>query len=95
MIALGEYPLENWDADNHWNIPLLMIFCIGTFFVEITMLNMLIAIMSDTFGKVYAQKEVKANKARLKFVSEMESKRILLRLFRCCGCAKAHQREHD
>ena len=67
---------------------MLVVFCVGTFFVMVTMLNMLIAIMGDTFGKVYAIKEVKANKARLKFVGEFEANGIRKIWTSCCCCRK-------
>ena len=48
----------------------MTLFILACFFVQITMLNMLIAIMSDTFTKVYEKKHIKLTKTKLEFVSD-------------------------
>jgi len=48
----------------------MIIFILSTFFVQITMLNMLIAIMGNTFDNVILKKEILATKTKLKLVSE-------------------------
>ena len=67
--------------------PLLLVFVLSTFVIMVTMLNMLIAIMSDTFGKVYAARDVLANKARLKLVGESED-REFFKVWRDCCCKR-------
>ena len=72
LIALGEFPLDDWAGVKYQEV-VLTFFVLSTFFVQITMLNMLIAIMGTTFEDVYSKKAIKSNKAKLKFVSEMAS----------------------
>ena len=72
LISLGEFPLDDW-AGVKYQQMVLTFFVLSTFFVQITMLNMLIAIMGTTFEEVYSKKAIKSNKAKLKFVSEMAS----------------------
>jgi len=52
-------------------------FVFATFFTTLTMLNMLIAIMSDTFGKVYAKQDINAMKTKIGFISEIEKSFIV------------------
>ena len=54
-LALGEYDTDNFKGE-HQNI-LWIIFGIATFMLQITFLNMLIAIMSNTFGEVLEEKK--------------------------------------
>ena len=55
-LALGDYDTENF-KDQPYVFIMFFIFILGTFFIQVTMLNMLIAIMSDTFDRVSEQKE--------------------------------------
>lgn len=43
---------------------------LATFFVQITMLNMLIAIMGDTFERIISNKELNSRMMRLRLMSE-------------------------
>ena len=61
LLALGEFNMdafsENGAGDKLPNSPLVWALFIGaTFITQITILNMLIAIMGDTFGKVSEMK---------------------------------------
>ena len=47
-----------------------LLFFISTFYVQITMLNMLIALMNDTYSKVSSQKEISSMKTKIKLISE-------------------------
>merc|ERR1712032_1290324 len=49
-LGLGDFDTENFTGENA--AILWFIFLIATFFVQITFLNMLIAIMGDTFDKI-------------------------------------------
>ena len=69
LIGLGEFPLDDWNGPWLWCV--LMYFVFSTFLVQITMLNMLIAIMQETFSRVYQKQEVSAAKAKLNFVGEL------------------------
>jgi len=54
MLALGEFGTDNFSADGSKNSQICwMLFVAATFLSQITILNMLIAIMGDTFGRVY------------------------------------------
>ena len=78
LIALGEFPLEDWseNSDSNWVFPMQILFVIGTFFIMITLLNMLIAIICGTFEHVYASKEVKANNALINLLAENGAKSL-------------------
>ena len=69
LDAIGQY-----EFDDYSQRPLptwcMIIFILSTFFVQITMLNMLIAIMGNTFDNVILKKEILATKTKLKLVSE-------------------------
>ena len=54
-LALGEYDTESFKGD-HQTI-LWIIYAIATFMLQITFLNMLIAIMSNTFDEVLEEKK--------------------------------------
>lgn len=45
-------------------------FLTATFISQLTMLNMLIAIMGDTFGRIMENKDVNATKTKLKILSD-------------------------
>lgn len=47
-------------------------FVCATFFTQITMLNMLIAIMGETFSNVFAKQEINSMKTKIGFISEIE-----------------------
>ena len=82
LISLGEFPLDDWDKQgDSWLWMIMLYFFLSTFFVQITMFNMLIAIMTETFEKVHAKQEIKANKAKLKFVGELANASSGERLF--------------
>ena len=51
LLALGEFDIDNYLAHPN-TILCFTFFILATAFTQITMLNMLIAIMSDTFDKV-------------------------------------------
>jgi len=51
MLSLGEFDLENF-GDNSTDPEVWMLFLLSTFIAQIMFLNMLIAVMGDTFDKV-------------------------------------------
>ena len=51
MLSLGEFDTDNFSDDGS-DVMIWLLFMITTFIVQITFLNMLIAIMGDTFDKV-------------------------------------------
>ena len=56
MLSLGEFSIDNFD-DNPQTFLCYCIFLLATFITQITFLNMLIALMGDTFGRVIESKE--------------------------------------
>ena len=72
-IALGEFPLDDWNGDDTFGLAMMgVLFVLATFFSQITLLNMLIAIMGDTFGTVYAKKQSNSMRMKVQFISEFE-----------------------
>ena len=68
-LILGEFHNENFSRQPHdWLCFLL--FVLATFFTQITMLNMLIAIMGDTFDRVTENKVVHARRTKLNLLAE-------------------------
>ena len=73
FLMLGELPLEAWGNLDGWvenetknyvfANKCLLVFT--TFVLQVTMLNMLIAIMSDTYSQVVSKKEVNSIKTKL------------------------------
>ena len=64
LLSLGEFSTDSFE--NHTNkILIWIIFISATFFTQITMLNMLIAIMGDTFAKVSEKKSMYATQNRI------------------------------
>ena len=58
LIALGEFPIDDWnEADSIELVIITILFIASTFFAQILLLNMLIAIISSTFAKVTSRKE--------------------------------------
>lgn len=71
LLALGEFStLENFAEQPHAGLCYVF-FVLATFFTMLTMLNMLIAIMGDTFERVTENKELNSIKTKLKIVSEL------------------------
>ena len=59
MLALGEFDIENFGLDQKDTVVWIS-FILSTFIAQIMFLNMLIAVMADTFDKV---KEVEKQSA--------------------------------
>jgi len=59
MLALGEFNIDNFAGQPH-ALLCYFFFISATFITQITMLNMLIAIMGDSFSRVMENKEVYA-----------------------------------
>ena len=72
MLMLGEFNMDGFK--NHVNNGMCyMIFLGSTFITQITFLNMLIAIMGDTFDKVMSQRPTYSLKNKLKLMADMKS----------------------
>ena len=70
LLALGEFNHGNF-ANEPQAILCYTFFIGATFFTQITMLNMLIAIMGDSFERVMENRDVNATKMKLGFMDDM------------------------
>ena len=69
MLALGEFDFDNYEAGPQTYLCYLL-FLSATFMTQITFLNMLIALMGDTFAKVMEQKEQFGLQTKLQIMSD-------------------------
>ena len=69
LLALGEFNFDGFDSHEN-NAMVWSIFVLATFFTQITMLNMLIAIMGDTFDKITENKRMHATKTQLSLMED-------------------------
>ena len=70
FLSLGEFNLDNFQGNNQAIFCYVLFIC-ATFFTQITMLNMLIAIMGDSFEKVIQNRAVNGTMIKLKFLKDM------------------------
>ena len=69
LLSLGEFSSDGFE--HHTNKYLVwIIFISATFFTQITMLNMLIAIMGDTFAKVSENRSMYATQNRIAIMQD-------------------------
>ena len=69
MLSLGEFDTENF-KDKSDDIIIWLLFIATTFVTQITFLNMLIAIMGDTFARVSEVKEQSGLQERIKILAD-------------------------
>lgn len=67
---MGEFKYDNF-AGNPQGVLCYILFLSSTFFTQLTMLNMLIAIMGDSFARVIENQDVNATKIKLNFMCDM------------------------
>ena len=72
LLALGEFGLDNF-ADHPQYILVYCFFILATFFSQLTMLNMLIAIMGDSYAKVVEDSAVNSTRAKLRFLGDLST----------------------
>ena len=72
MLMLGEFNMDGFRFHANNDICYL-IFIFSTFITQITFLNMLIAIMADTFDRVISQRPTYSLKNKLKLMADMKS----------------------
>lgn len=77
MILLGEWDTSKFSNGPH-TVLLYTFFTGSTFISQIIMLNMLIAIMGDTFDHMIENREVNATKTKLKLITECIPKKNFL-----------------
>ena len=72
LLMLGEFHMDGFQ--DHANLILCyLIFLISTFITQITFLNMLVAIMGDTFDRVIAQRPTFSLNNKLELMADMKS----------------------
>lgn len=70
LLALGQFDLENF-ADQPESYLCYIFFLLATFITQVVMLNMLIAIMGDTFERVIENRDVNAIKTKLQLIGDL------------------------
>ena len=73
MLALGEFSLDNFSAETPNSEIVWLIFIAATFVSQITILNMLIAVMGDTFDAVVEKREQYAMKEKIRILNDFVS----------------------
>ena len=68
LISLGEAGLDDLETEHEHILFFRIFLTIATFFVIIVMLNLLIAIMGDTFDRVLEQKKEQALREICSFI---------------------------
>ena len=68
---LGEFPLDDWKGLPFENI-INFIFLMTTFLQTITMLNMLVAIMMESFTRINNNKMINNSKMKIDTISKCE-----------------------
>ena len=69
MLALGEFDTENYQLEAG-DVLVWLIFVATTFITQVTFLNMLIAIMGDTFDRVSEVKEQSALSEKIQILAD-------------------------
>jgi len=71
LLALGEFStLENF-ADNEQGKLAYIFFIIATFVSQLTILNMLIAVMGDTYERIIENKDVNSTMTKLTIMDDL------------------------
>ena len=70
LLALGEFGMDNFKEGSPNLVIVISLFIVATFLTQITILNMLIAIMGDTFGKVTEIKEQAGLKEKINILAD-------------------------
>ena len=68
-MGLGEFDMDAYEAQPYKRL-FFIVFIAATFFTQITMLNMLIAIMSDVFERETEKAYVKMIQTKLQILAE-------------------------
>ena len=69
-VLAGFEPKSFYETQPMMSVMTITIFLCATFFTQITMLNMLIAIMGDTFGKITDQRTLYATRTKLALLAD-------------------------
>ena len=69
MLGLGDFRMDGFEHHPEWAV-VWVFFLAATFFTQVVFLNMLIALMGDTFAKVMEQKEQFGLQTKLQIMSD-------------------------
>ena len=69
-LSLGEFMVDSYREVQGHTILVYTLFFASTFLIQITFLNMLIAIMGDTFTEATEEKENNARQTKLKIMGD-------------------------
>ena len=69
MLSLGEFEVDNFEGEGK-DIIIWIIFITTTFITQVTFLNMLIAIMGDTFSRVTESKAQSGLREKIAILSD-------------------------
>ena len=69
LLALGEFTMDNFAGEPN-SALITLLFILASFLTTVTALNMLIAIMADTFGKVLEAHEKHAREMKISILAE-------------------------
>ena len=70
QLSMGEYLVDDYQQSMKHKFFVYALFCLSTFMITITMLNMLIAIMSNTFGEVWEDRENQLRLTKLQIMGD-------------------------
>mmetsp|Transcript_2938 Transcript_2938/g.4004 ORF Transcript_2938/g.4004 Transcript_2938/m.4004 type:complete len:230 (-) Transcript_2938:532-1221(-) len=73
LLALGEFSTLDNFADNDQGKLAYLFFIFATFISQLTILNMLIAVMGDTYERIIENKEVNATMTKLTIMDDMNA----------------------
>ena len=72
MLAIGQPAMDNF-SDHPQAVIVYFFFVAATFFSNLAMLNMLIAIMGDSFNKVFENRDVNSTKMKLGILADLSA----------------------
>ena len=90
MMSIGDFSTDTYDDQNP-NSELCYVFLVvALFFTSITLLNMLIAVMGDTFGRVTESKERFSLQTKLDIMGDYTA---MIKLNYRCWCASKSNKD--
>ena len=69
-LSLGEYMVEDYRESETHQFLIYALFVLSSFIIQITFLNMLIAIMGDTFDRATEERENNARETKLQIMGD-------------------------
>ena len=69
-LGLGEFEIDSYREADNQKFLIYLLFVLSTFLIQITFLNLLIAIMGDTYDRVTDVRENNARLTKLKIMGD-------------------------